>query len=184
MNLNCPVLILAVDDEPTLCFLTKEFLETSGYIKVDTARSAFDARAAVAQKRYDVIVSDYQMPGENGIQFLKSLRASGDMTPFILFTGKGREEVVIEAFENGADAYLQKGGDPRSLFVEMEHRIGALVQKHQAEAARQESESDFRTLFDNSPDPIVLVSPDGIDHEHQPGECPHGVDVQRRNNRS
>ena len=103
------------------------------------------------------------------------------MTPFILFTGKGREEVVVEAFENGADAYLQKGGEPRSVFVEMEHRIGAIVQRHQAEAARLESESDFRTLFENSPDPIVLVGLDGKT-QHQPGGCPHGDDVKRRDN--
>ncbi len=155
------MLILAVDDDPDLCLLTKEFLEASSYINVDTAGSVSEARDAIAHKHYDVIVSDYQMPKEDGIQFLKSLRASGDKTPFILFTGKGREEVVIEAFENGADAYLQKGGEPRSLFVELEHRIGTIVRKHQAEAALLDSESELRTLFENNPDPIVLVSLEG-----------------------
>jgi PAS domain S-box-containing protein len=161
LNVSSPVLILAVDDEPDLRILTKEFLEASGLIKVDTAGSVFEARAMIAQKCYDVIVSDYQMPCEDGIQFLKSLRASGDTTPFILFTGKGREEVVIEAFDNGADAYLQKGGEPRSLFVELENRIGTIVRRHKAEVALLDSESEFRTLFENNPDSVVLVNIDG-----------------------
>ena len=71
--------------------------------------------------------------------------------PFILFTGKGREEVVIEAINNGADAYLQKVGEPRSLFAELEHRIVTSVQKHNAEEALLDSESEFRTLFENRP---------------------------------
>jgi PAS domain S-box-containing protein len=155
------VVILAVDDEPNLNILTKEFLEMSSYIKVDTAGSVSEARAMIAQKRYDVIVSDYQMPGEDGIQFLKSLRASGDNTPFILFTGKGREEVVIEAFDNGADAYLQKGGEQRSLFAELENRIGTIIRRHHAEAALMDSELEFRTLFENNPDSVILISIEG-----------------------
>ncbi|MGD0817496.1 MAG: GAF domain-containing protein [Methanomassiliicoccales archaeon] len=152
---------MSVDDESDIGFLTKEFLGTSGYLKVDITGSVAEARGAIAHRRYDVIVSDYQMPGEDGIQFLKSLRASGDMTPFILFTGKGREDVVIEAINNGADAYLQKGGDPISLYAELEHRVGTIVRRHRAESALLDSESEFRTLFENSPDAVILVSTDG-----------------------
>ena len=153
--------ILAVDDEPDLCALTKEFLERSGEMKVDTANLVQEARDALAVKRYDAIVSDYQMPGEDGIQFLKTLREKGDRTPFILFTGKGREEVAIEALNHGADAYLQKGGEPRSLFAELEHRIDATVRRHRAEAALLDSESEFRLLFDENPDIVVLIGFDG-----------------------
>ena len=126
-------------------------------MEVDIAASASEARVAMAHRDYDAIVSDYQMPGEDGIQFLRSLRASGDSTPFILFTGKGREEVVIEAFDCGADAYLQKGGEPRSLFAELEHRIVTSVRRHRAEEALQDSESEFRSLFDDNPDAVSLV---------------------------
>jgi PAS domain S-box-containing protein len=125
--------VLAVDDEPELGMLSKEFLEMHGDMKVDTLTSVPEARAALSVCRYDAIVSDYQMPGEDGIHFLKSLRASGDQIPFILFTGKGREEVVIEALNNGADSYLQKGGMPAPMYVELEHRIRTAVRKHQAD---------------------------------------------------
>ena len=125
--------ILAVDDEPDLGHLSKEFLEMTGDIKVDTVTSVREARAALSSSRYDAIVSDYQMEEEDGIHFLKSLRASGDQIPFILFTGKGREEVVIEALNNGADSYLQKGGLPAPMYVELEHRIRTAVRKRQAD---------------------------------------------------
>lgn len=134
------ILILAVDDEPDLCALTKEFLEMGGEIEVDSACSVSEAKLALAKKNYDAILSDYQMPDEDGIKFLKTLRAVGNRTPFILFTGKGREEVVIEALNNGADAYLQKGTKPVPQYAELEHRIRTLVQHHRAEEALRESE--------------------------------------------
>ncbi len=59
------------------------------------------------------------MPGMDGIQLLKALRDSGDRTPFILFTGRGREEVAIEALNHGADFYLQKGGNVEVQFAEL-----------------------------------------------------------------
>ena len=130
--------VLAVDDEPDLCALTKEFLEMNGEMSVDTTSSVKEARNALTKRRYDAIVSDYQMPGEDGIQFLKSLGTADERTPFILFTGKGREEVVIEALNNGADSYLQKGGMPAPMYVELEHRIRTAVRKRQADKEVEE----------------------------------------------
>ncbi|MEI6795746.1 MAG: PAS domain S-box protein, partial [Methanomassiliicoccales archaeon] len=127
--------ILAVDDEPALCELTKSFLESSEAMEVDIACSVAEARTALGQKHYDVIVSDYQMPIEDGIRFLKSLRGKGDHIPFILFTGKGREDVVIEALNHGADSYLQKGGAPQAQFAELEHMIRTAVERRRAEHA-------------------------------------------------
>ncbi|MEN6343051.1 MAG: PAS domain S-box protein [Methanospirillum sp.] len=72
------------------------------------------------------------MPGMDGIDFLKSVRLSGDTIPFILFTGRGREEVVIQALNEGADFYIQKGGDPGSQFAELTHKIQIAVENHRA----------------------------------------------------
>ena len=63
------------------------------------------------------------MPEMDGIEFLKIVRGRGDKTPFIIFTGKWREEVVIEALNSGADFYLQKGGEPKSQFAELSNKI-------------------------------------------------------------
>ncbi|MDO8841739.1 response regulator [Methanocalculus sp.] len=103
--------LLYVDDEPGLLEIGRLFLQKDSDINVDTAESAEIALESMKTMSYDAIVSDYQMPGMDGLAFLKAVRSSGDSIPFIIFTGKGREEVVIEALNQGADFYLQKGGE-------------------------------------------------------------------------
>jgi PAS domain S-box-containing protein len=125
--------ILYVDDDEVLLDVAKEFLEFSGSMQVDIALSVSDARQAMVEKEYDAIISDYQMPIENGIDFLKKLRAENDHIPFILFTGRGREEVVIEALNSGANFYIQKGGDPRAQFAELQHKVTEAVKQKKAE---------------------------------------------------
>lgn len=143
--------ILAVDDEPDICILTKEFLYLKGEMEVSTAHSVEEARKALAATHYDAIVSDYQMLGENGIQFLRSLRAAGDNIPFILLTCKEREEVIIDALNYGADAYVQKAGKPVTQYVELEHSIRAAVQRRRGEEELKESEARFRELAELLP---------------------------------
>jgi DNA-binding response OmpR family regulator len=127
--------VLYVDDEPGLLEIGKEFLENEGAFIVDTLTSAPEALAQLNTERYDAILSDYLMPEMDGITFLKHLRASGNTTPFIIFTGRGREDVVIEALNNGADFYLQKGGELRSQFTELSNKIQyAVSRKHSEEA--------------------------------------------------
>jgi len=94
--------ILYVDDEPILLELGKVYLERTNEFEVTTATSASAALNLIKTHRFQTIVSDYQMPGMNGIDFLKTVRVD-DNIPFIIFTGRGREEVAVEAFENGAN---------------------------------------------------------------------------------
>ncbi len=147
--------ILYVDDEPGLLQIGKLFLERSGQFIVDIITSASDAFKLLNSGNYDAIISDYQMPDMNGIEFLKKVRTSGNTIPFILFTGRGREEIVIEAINNGANFYLQKGGDPRSQFAELEHKIRQAVQQRISEdelrAAYEQitaSDEELRAQFD------------------------------------
>ncbi len=154
--------VLYVDDEPSLLEITRAFLEREGDFAVDTRTSASEALRLLETRQYDAIVADYQMPEMDGITFLKQLRASGNTTPFIVYTGRGREEVVIEAFNNGADFYIQKGGDAKSQFAELSKKIRYAITKRRAENALAESEEKFRTIFENSPYPISINSiPDG-----------------------
>jgi PAS domain S-box-containing protein len=127
--------VLYVDDDLVLLDVAKEFLEESGELEIDVANSVEEARISLQRYDYDVIVSDYQMPLTDGIEFLKELRAQGVTLPFILFTGRGREEVVIEALNSGASFYLQKGGDPVAQFAELIHKIRISVERRAAEAA-------------------------------------------------
>ena len=128
-----PTTVLLIDDERGLLEIGKEFLELKEGISVETAISAENALGKIVLRNYDVIVSDYQMPGMDGIQLLKEIRRRKNKIPFILFTGKGREEVAIEAFENGADFYLQKGGSPKAQFTELGLKIRKAVDLRRAD---------------------------------------------------
>jgi PAS domain S-box-containing protein len=130
--------ILYVDDEPMLLELARLFLEKTGDFRVDTVISATEALDILAKTSYDCIISDYQMPVMDGIVFLKTFRSKGNVGPFIIFTGKGREEVVIEALNNGADFYLQKGGDPKSQFAELAHKVRQAIQIRIAQKTMQD----------------------------------------------
>jgi len=153
--------VLYVDDEEGLLELGKLFLEKSGRIGVDTMTSAIEALEKIKSRTYDAIVSDYQMPDMDGIGFLKAIRVDFPDLPFIIFTGKGREEVVIEAFEHGADFYVQKGGKPTPQFLELGHKICAAVRSREAEKALQESETRYRNVIEDQTEFISRFLPDG-----------------------
>ena len=153
--------VLYVDDEPALLEVAKLFIEKLDNFSVDTVESAYGALDKICANHYDVIVSDYQMPGMDGLELLKKLRASGDTTPFLFFTGKGREEVVIKAFENGADFYIQKGGDPNSQFAELSHKIRKVINLRKTEMALRENEEKYRNLVEKANE-AILIAQEGI----------------------
>ena len=101
------------------------------------------------------------MPEMDGLEFLVSLRKEYPHLPFIIFTGRGREEIAIKAFESGADFYLQKGGEPLSQFAELTQKIRKSVEQRQAEQALRERELRFRLLIQNSSDIIRILDTRG-----------------------
>ncbi len=140
MSSPAPDRILYVDDEEALLELTRLFLLRAGGITVDTTPSPLEAFRWIMAGWYDVVVSDYQMPEMDGIALLKRIREAGSTVPFIVFTGRGREEVAIEALNNGADFYIQKGGDPKTQFAVLASAIRQLAGRKKAEAAFQRSQ--------------------------------------------
>ena len=151
-----PVRVLVVDDESALAELAQIFLARENF-STDAAGSADDAIAKISRYPFDAVVSDYQMPGKNGIEFLREVRASFPSLPFILFTGRGREEVVIQALNEGADFYLQKGGDPKSQFAELSHMILRAVERRNAAAAIEERNDVLGAVLAASPFGIALI---------------------------
>ncbi|HWQ63076.1 MAG TPA: PAS domain S-box protein [Methanospirillum sp.] len=155
-----PIHVLYVDDEPVLLDIGKLYLEQDGQFRVTGLSSAEEALATLKEGSFDAIVSDYMMPEMNGISFLKEIRNRGVSIPFILFTGRGREEVVIEAFDNGADSYVQKGGEPRQQFVELSHKISQAVQRREAERKLRDSEERYRSVVEDQTEFICRKKPD------------------------
>ena len=153
--------ILYVDDEAVLRDSTKRYLEITGDISVETTASGKEALTLIENQQYDVIVSDYQMPEMDGIALLKAVRAKGNDTPFILFTGKGREEVAIHALNAGADYYLQKGGRPKVQFGELLNFIRQATEKKQAEKRAREHENRMADIIDFLPDATFAIDTTG-----------------------
>jgi PAS domain S-box-containing protein len=148
--------ILYVDDEPGLLEIGKLFLEQSGEFIVDIITTPLAALALLNEKAYDAIISDYMMPDMDGIGFLKKVRTLGNAIPFILFTGRGREEVVIQALNEGADFYLQKGGEPMSQFAELSNKIRYAVMRRHAEETLKQDETRTRKIIDLVPHMIFV----------------------------
>jgi len=156
------ITVLYVDDEPAVLEVTRTFLERDGEFRVDTASSAHEAIQKLKAGKYDALVSDYLMPGIDGIALLKYLRPRCSGMPFILFTGNGSEEVAIEALNAGADYYLRKEGAPGTRFAELGTKIRSAVARRQSEQALRVSEQTCRSLVENLPDTVFSVSGEGI----------------------
>jgi PAS domain S-box-containing protein len=149
--------LLYVDDEPALLDLGKTYLELSGQFRIDTATSVKDALVKVKQQKYAGIISDYQMPDMNGIEFLRCIRKYYKDLPFILFTGRGREEIAIDALNSGADFYLQKGGDQKSQFVELEYKIKNAIDRKRTHDELRESQRLLADIINFLPDATFAI---------------------------
>ncbi len=154
--------VLYVDDELGLLEIAKLYLKESGEFSVTTIDSAISASDLLEKEKFDAIISDYQIPGMDGIEFLIEVRTRFGKIPFILFTGKGREEVVIQSINNGADFYLQKGGDPGSQFAELSHKIKQAASRKLTEMALLKSEGLLQTIVTNLNGVIFFVDKEGI----------------------
>ena len=130
--------VLHVDDDPSFGTLTAEFLEREGDVIVETVSRASDALEYLAENEIDCVVSDYEMPETDGIELLEAVRERYPDLPFILFTGRGSEEIASEAISAGVTDYLQKetGTDQYAILA---NRIRNLVDRYRAERAVEES---------------------------------------------
>lgn len=153
--------ILHVDDDPDFGALTVDLLaKEDDTFQVEMATSASEGLEKLADGDYDCIVSDYDMPGQNGIEFLKEVRERYPEFPFILFTGKGSEEIASEAITAGVDDYLQKsfGSGEYTLLA---NRVRNAVQKYRSEQSAAHTRRFFSKLIEHSTDVIPVIGADG-----------------------
>jgi PAS domain S-box-containing protein len=134
------VRVLHVDDEPEFAELAATFLERADErFTVETATSAEEGLERVAASPPDCLVSDYNMPGLDGIEFLAAVREDQPGLPFVLFTGRGSEDIASEAVSAGVTDYLQKGSGTEQYEL-LANRIDNAVdaREHAERADRQE----------------------------------------------
>jgi len=129
--------VLHIDDEPDLAETTASLLEyEDSRFNIETADSVSDGLTRIADGKFDCIVSDYDLGDRTGIELLKEIRNEYPNLPFILFTGKGSEDVASQAFSAGATDYLQKKGGT-SQYELLANRIQNAVKQYQSTRAQQ-----------------------------------------------
>jgi len=136
--------VLHVDDEPEFAETVAAVLEREDdRITVHTAASATAGLDMVGELDVDCIVSDYEMAGQDGIEFLESVRESHPALPFILYTGKGSEAVASDAISAGVTDYLQKehGTDHYRVLA---NRITNAVESYRSQRRLAERNRDLR----------------------------------------
>lgn len=157
MNELSEIQILHVDDDPAFASLTAEMLENEDErFTVENGLSATEGLDRLADENIDCIVSDYNMPGMDGIEFLETVREEYSNLPFILFTGKGSESVASEAISTGVTDYLQKAGGTEH-FALLANRINNAVELTRAQRERKRHLNAIETTREG----IAIFNDDG-----------------------
>lgn len=140
--------ILHVDDEPDFADLAATFLtREDDRFEVETATNVAEGLELLEQSVFDCIVSDHDMPGQNGIEFLEAVRENYPDLPFVLFTGKGSEEVASDAISAGVSDYLQKGSGTDRYGL-LANRITNLVSQYRTEGQLETRAEQQRRVAD------------------------------------
>ena len=149
--------VLHVDDDPSLADLTATFLQREDdRFSIETATDASEGLARLTDDSFDCIISDHDMPGQNGVEFLETVREDYPDLPFILYTGKGSEEIASDAISAGVTDYLQKerGTDQYRILA---NRIRNNVERYRIEREADRTRTQLQAIADNSADAIVLI---------------------------
>ncbi len=166
VNLRNELKILFVEDSEDDAILEIHQVQKGGYsVYYERVDNASDMAAALNEKKWDIVLSDYSMPHFNGLDALALLKNSGIDIPFIIISGIIGEEVAVEAMKAGANDYVMKSNLKRLVpaiereLKEAQNRIERLQfeQKNvQVEESLRESEERYRLIADNTADTISI----------------------------
>jgi PAS domain S-box-containing protein len=158
--MNDAITVLLVDDDDGVVSLTATYLEeVADAIETVTETSAADGLERVESGEIDCVVSDFDMPGTNGLEFLEAVREVESALPFILFTGKGSEEIASEAISAGVTDYLQKETGTEQYEV-LANRIENLVAQYRAQEEATEATRQIRRMFKRITDAFFSLDDD------------------------
>jgi CheY-like chemotaxis protein/two-component sensor histidine kinase len=140
------VTVLYVDDEPEFADLVQYWLEDDDgepQLSVITVESVAAALDVLASQSVDCVVSDYNMPGRDGLDLLAELRERHSALPFVLFTARGGEETARDAFRAGVTDYMTKDGDPETVGL-LAERVRNAVQTRRSAAGETADHLQYR----------------------------------------
>lgn len=151
--------VLCVDDDESFVTLTATHLERTGPgFTVFTETNPTDGLDRLADGTIDCIVSDHDMPQMTGLEFLETIRADHQDLPFILFTGKGSEDIAEQAINAGVTCYLQKEHDD-SQFTVLANRIENAVSQYRAERRASTLKQEYELIAETATDAFWTVNP-------------------------
>ena len=152
--------VLHVDDSPDLTEIVATFLEREDErITVTTAPNATAGLTHLEEHDVDCVVSDHDMPGPNGIEFLETVREQEPELPFLLYTGKGSETVASDAISAGVTDYLQKSGGVEQYEI-LANRIVKASEKRRVEREAEQTRANLEAVTSHSRDAIVTIDSD------------------------
>ncbi|HZP93389.1 MAG TPA: EAL domain-containing protein [Burkholderiales bacterium] len=156
-----PLRVLLVEDSEDDAELLVRELSRAGFdVLSERVQTRAELQAALARQRWDIVLSDYTMPGLNGLEALAVVRARNADLPFIIVSGTIGEDVAVEVMRAGAQDYILKDRLARlSLAVERELKESATRRgRQEIERLLSESEDRVKTLLEISPDAIFVQS--------------------------
>jgi PAS domain S-box-containing protein len=143
--------VLHVDDEPAFLDLVATYLEgIDDAFEVRSETEVDEALDALDDEPIDCVVSDYEMPGTDGLAFLELVRERDPTVPFVLFTGKGSEEIASEAISAGVTDYIQKRSGTDQYTV-LANRVRNAVDQARSRAALAASQERLSRFIEQSP---------------------------------
>ncbi len=167
------VRVLHVDDDQVFLDLTGDMIERqSDDISVESVSSAEEAVDVLEDEEFDCLVSDYDMEGYSGLDLLEEVREMEPELPFVLFTGKGSEEIASQAITAGVTDYIQKqpGAEQYEVLV---NRVENAVDARRSKVELAERTRKLETLIENLPGIVYRCDNEpGWPMEYVEGECP------------
>lgn len=152
-----PVHVLFVDDEAGYAEMVSAYLEESdGIDAVVPETDPHEALGSIEDEPIDCVVSDYDMPGLDGLELLERVRADHPDLPFVMLTGKSDEETAAEAISAGVTDYFRKQSDS-DQYTKLAHRISNVVRRHRAELAVAANRRQYTRLIEESTDVITIL---------------------------
>ena len=151
--------IALIDDEEDFLIISKKYLmERNQNYQIETFKSplTFLDYLKNSNSLVNVVISDFEMPEMNGLDLLTEIKKNNPKISFIMVTGKGREEIIIEALNQGADIYLQKSIELESLYKELNHFVLQSIEKNYFQNQLNEFQTLYKTLVNLLPEAILI----------------------------
>jgi PAS domain S-box-containing protein/putative nucleotidyltransferase with HDIG domain len=164
-----PVRILYVDDCPLDRDLVRDALaQEQSVFELHEASSRSEFESALKEGEFDLILSDFNILGFQGLQVLDAVHKKDSTIPVIIVTGTGSEEIAVEAMKRGAADYVIK---KVHHILRLPYTIKAVLDNKKLQMEKRDSEMRYRLIFENSGEAILLTQPDGPILSANPEAC-------------